>query len=507
MYNNNFKTLLKSSKEPIAKGFLRSVQEFSGNNAIFVNNHFYTYKELFGIVFSIHKKIPAAGKYEQIGIYCNNDIINYASILAVNLYGAAYVPLNCNHPVSKNKTIVEQCNLSLILTSTENDDLKLIAGEREVLTVFDSSASIEMDVNDIIEILERRANHQTISYILFTSGSTGNPKGVPVSHSNLNCFFDYFLSNYDFNSSDKFLQVYELTFDVSIFSFFMPLLVGACCCVLPTDGIKSFNIINQIKEHKISVLSMVPTTLNYFEKYMNEISLPSLRYCFFSGDALYHHLTVKWSSCITNAQIHNFYGPTETTIVCTRYEWNELQSEKESVNDIVPLGKPFSGMEFIIIDDEFNLAEKGELCFSGTQVISEYLNGINADCFFHYQNKIYYKTGDVVSINSLGNLVFYGRTDSQVKINGYRTELKEIEFAIGKLINKKTIVMCIRDGEKSNSLIAFVETGELNEVEIKEKLISVLPDFMIPRQFVAVSQFPFNDNGKVDKNKLLLSHK
>lgn len=493
-------TPISKSKEPIIAGFLKSVISYPDNNALFVKDEYYSYQRLWQLVLGIHRQIPSEKKYERIGIYCSDDVMSYAALLAINLYGAAYVPLNSKYPVSKNKNSIEQCRLQLIITSVDTAAVRELEGEAVVLLV-DNSMPAVMEIPDALSTYQKV--NQDISYILFTSGSTGEPKGVPVSHANVNHCFNYFLTNYDLNDKDKFLQVYELTFDVSVFSFFMPLLVGACCYVLPSDGVKFMRIIEYLQTYKITVVSMVPTVLRYIEKYLPEISLPDLRYSFFSGDALYHALAVKWSRSIPNAVIHNFYGPTETTIVCTRYVFDEQRSATESVNGIVPLGVAFEGMETIIIDENNLPVEKGELCFTGTQVISAYLNNSNEDRFFVHQQKRYYKTGDVVSMNAFGNFVFHGRTDSQVKINGYRIELAEIENAVSGIVNATCVAVCKVGVNNINQILVFIETKEMNEMRLKEMLFDVLPEQMIPHQCIAVEKFPLNTNGKVDKQHLL----
>ena len=501
--NKDFSNNRLISKEPLSIGFLRSVLEFPDRQAMFINNQYYTYIEFLNIVYYVFKQLPDEKKEKNIGIYCNDDIFTYASIVAINLYGAAYVPLNANFPEARNRNIIKQCDLKLILTSNYFPNKNSEGTVLLDISLEKSKEEIVFDKHWILNFTESNYIDHSIAYILFTSGSTGEPKGVPVSNSNLNHFFNFFLNNYDFNEKDKFLQVYELTFDVSVFSFFMPLIVGACCYVLPTNQIKYSNIIQQIKEHEITVVSMVPTVLRFLEKYLKDISLPSLRLSLFSGDVLYHSLAVKWSHAIPNAEIHNFYGPTETTIVCTRYIWNESESETESVNDIVPLGKAFDGMEILIVNENNLQYEKGELCFYGEQVISSYLNNANEDKFFIYQGKRYYKTGDIVSVDNKGNLLFYGRNDDQVKINGYRIELKEIEFVIEQQIHFNVKVICVSDDKKINSLVAFIETNKLDVEDLKEKLSILLPNYMIPRKFILLESFPLNINGKVDKNVLL----
>lgn len=484
---------------PLSLGFLQSVSLFPKSNAIYVDGKQYTYQQLWEIVDWIYHKIPTGETYPVIGIYCTGDLHTYASIIAVNLYGAAFVPLNTKFPETRNRKIVEQSNLSLILCSTQNDDLNFIANGIEVIETKNGSNVIPPK---IFEKFTYKKTEQPIAYILFTSGTTGIPKGVPVSHSNVNHFFNFFLSNYDFNEQDRFLQVYELTFDVSVFSFFMPLMVGACCYVLPDKGVKIFKIADYLKKFDITVISMVPTTLRYLAPYFNELSFPALRYSFFSGDALFHELAVKWNGSLPNGKIHNFYGPTETTIVCTRYVFDEERSAEESVNGIVPLGKMFEGMGFILVDENNQLVNKGELCISGTQVISGYLNNSDDDRFFIHNQIRYYKTGDIVSVNKHGNLVFYGRTDSQVKINGYRIELMELEHVISKITNTSVTVLCKPAENGLNKLIAYIEAKTINEHALKEKLNSILPAYMIPQQYVAVEKFVLNTNGKVDKKLL-----
>jgi D-alanine--poly(phosphoribitol) ligase subunit 1 len=484
---------------PIAYLVFENVLSIPNNTALVINKNEYSYYNLWQLVNRIYQLIPTDKTYNHIGIYCNDDVQTYASIIAVNLYGAAYVPLNNLFPAARNKNYAKQCNLELILSSTQNDDLKIIA---ENIHVINTSINEILMSEKTINFVDYRKTFQPISYILFTSGTTGNPKGVPVSHNNLFFFFNYFLKHYKFNSDDKFLQVYELSFDVSVFSFFMPLLTGGTCYILPIDGIKYLKIAEFLTKENITVVSMVPTVLRYLEPYMDEIKLPNLRYSFFSGDALLHHLAVKWNRVLPNGEIHNFYGPTETTIVCSRYIFHKKDSLQESKNNIVPIGKLFDGMDFLIVDEENKPSEKGELCLAGELVVSNYLNNENEDKFFRFNNQKYYKTGDIVSLNMFGNFVFYGRTDSQVKINGYRIELNEVEAAIQKTTNYNCVVICKTLPNNTNELVACIETDTLDIPSLSEKLMKILPEYMLPRQYFAVNQFPLNNNGKTDKNKL-----
>ena len=221
---------------PLANKFLESVSTFPERNALYINYRYYTYAELLSIVKTIYSQIHSGKTFERIGLYCNDDVTTYASIIAIGLYGAAYVPLNNKFPAARNKNIAEQCELKLILSSEDNENLKEIGAD--AIVVITAVTGVEENIN-----IDFRKVYQEYFCVLFTSGTTGEPKGIEVSNSNINNFFNYYLTNYNFNTEDKFLQVYQLTFDVSIFSFFMPVLAGACCYIVPDRGIKFTTII------------------------------------------------------------------------------------------------------------------------------------------------------------------------------------------------------------------------------------------------------------------------
>ncbi|HZF63581.1 MAG TPA: AMP-binding protein, partial [Chitinophagaceae bacterium] len=350
------------------------------------------------------------------------------------------------------------------------------------------------------------ASYPDIAYILFTSGSTGYPKGVPVSHRNLDGCLNFFLRHYDFNEEDRFLQVYNTTFDVFYFSFIMPLMVGACCYFVNGGkaGLKYLQIFKALQQYKITVVSMVPTLLLFAEKYLNQFTYPYLRYSFFSGDALLHAIATKWKRCFPNGALHNFYGPTETTIVCTRYVWEEGKSLEESHHDVVPLGIPFEGMQYLLINDQHQTVSKGEigeLAFTGIQVIEQYVDNEHSDKFFIDSSSglSYYKTGDLAFVNQRGSLVFSGRKDFQHKVHGYRIELAEVELAISSIVQQPCYAVVHRNKSGLNVLYAMVLKHSMSEKEIVAALKQKVPHYMIPRRILQLEEFPVNSNNKVDR--------
>lgn len=463
-------------------------------NALFFDDKCVNYQQLWNELLRIRRGLEMKPIEDRYGIVVGDDLPTYASILAVLSLGAAYVPLNLKNPAARNTLIEQEAGLNVVLSSYPNGYASAHPERMRYLNDLP-------DVTAEYKTLSAMIHEPSIAYILFTSGSTGQPKGVPVSFDNLDFFFRFFESNYDFSSSDRFLQAYELSFDVSVFSFLMPLLCGASCYVVPSTGIRTIRILHWLKEHSITVLSMVPTVLQLGRSYFKELNFPSLRYSFFSGDALTYDLVRAWKTCLPNGEIHNFYGPTETTIVCSRYC---LQTPDYSLDQtgIVPLGHVFPGLQQLILDEQGKESVVGELCLSGPLVIRSYLNTVQEDRFIWNNDQRYFRTGDRVEQREDGVLVFKGRTDHQVKIHGYRIELNEVEWAIQKIMNKNAVVFA-NGQEENRELIAWIEAEAIDPKMVQEMLSVWLPDYMIPRKILLKSNFPLNLNGKFDRQQLI----
>jgi D-alanine--poly(phosphoribitol) ligase subunit 1 len=264
-----------------ASGFLASCKRYPDNPALVVNDVSYSYSMLSARVQHIYEKLSVSKRAERIAIWCDDGVFPYSAILAVSLYGACYVPLNSKFPYEHNLSCLKLSGAQLLLSNKplpefEEAGITLIQCNEEI-----SSSSV-FSPEPIVR--------QSLCYILFTSGSTGSPKGVPINRFNLRAFFRYFNDEYDFNASDGFLQPYEFTFDVSVFSMFMPWQYGACCYDVDKKGIRYLAIIDKMQKYPVTVASMVPGTLKFMEKYMAELNLPKLRYSFFREI----HCCIRW---------------------------------------------------------------------------------------------------------------------------------------------------------------------------------------------------------------------
>jgi D-alanine--poly(phosphoribitol) ligase subunit 1 len=487
------------------KRIRRSFEEFAGENAFCINSTYYTYqdfgKRVNGIIAEINPDTS-----QHIGIVVYNDIETYASVLAVLFAGKTYIPLAPNNPQERTSKIIEQAEIETILTSHIDHVDNVIADTKFIRKISTKNILSETYVPNIPNV-----SSEQNAYILFTSGSTGIPKGVPIRYQNLGAFVDAFFSlGYDINERDRFLQLFDLTFDLSIMSYLIPLCVGASVFTVPSGEIKFTAAYSILEEQNISVALMVPSILVFLRKYFGEIRLEHMRYSLFCGEALYSDLTRQWSECVPNALVQNVYGPTEATIFCLTYDWKKTDNNKD-YNGIVCIGKPMKNMHAIIVDE--NLAEApvgsfGELCLAGDQLTSGYLKNPpkNKDTFFKHfiDHKEYdfYRTGDICCMDDDGDFLYSGRLDHQVKIQGFRVELSEVEFYAREFIGNLSAAAVTSQNATGNTLIHLFVEDFRNTSELNEYLKSKLPPYMIPAEIQSLKKFPLNSNGKTDRTAL-----
>ncbi|MCB0515652.1 MAG: AMP-binding protein [Chitinophagales bacterium] len=490
-------------EKTIAHYFLENCRRFPQQTAIVVpKDKSYTYEELFQQVHLIYQHLVAQNITDtRIGIYCTNDVWTVAAILAVSAYGAAYVPINPKFPTSRNAFIVADCNLRCVLSSEPT----IFFGENISLICLSQ-------LNNTEQVAPYYLNPQLavdVAYILYTSGSTGVPKGVPVKGESVAMLFDFLLQNYHFSEKDTFLQCFEWTFDMSVLCLFGAFLKGSCCYLMEESSIKWVQILQYIQQYKISVLALVPSVIALSQKYLPQLVFSHVRYCFFSGEALLHSHTAVWAKTVPLAQIVNMYGLTESAIVISYYNFEENISAKESVNDIVPIGHFFPETTILLVNekgDEVNSGEIGELCLAGKQLIVAYINQVHEERFFYYQKNaqtlLFYRSGDLVKRNKWGNYLYIGRNDEQVQIQGYRVELKEIEEVLSKIAHCRAAVVAKEDENKNAYLVAFVEKPTLDLTSIAQKMQELVSFYMLPKKIIILNELPLSLNGKIDKKTL-----
>ncbi len=473
-------------------------------HAFYLENAYYSYALFAQRITAVRKAVamlPAAEK--NVGIVANNDIDTYAAIIALWLEGKAYVPLNPEFPESRNMTVLDQALIRTIIDSSAEplfSDYNIICS---------SKLSAEANINlDPVLVPETDT-----AYILFTSGTTGKPKGVPISRKNLEGFVDAFNAiGFSFSAEDRFLQMFDLTFDLSVMSYLIPLLNGACIYTVPPRVLKYSYISELMEDHHLTVALMVPSILQYLRPYFGELSFPAMRCSLFCGEALGIDITNEWAAVVPNAAIANVYGPTEDTIFCTCYQYKRNQTNK-SYNGMVSIGKAMKGNIAAVLTDEHAEASPGiagELCLGGIQLTEGYWKDTekNKQSFFVVNDSAnqqvkYYKTGDLCKTDEEGDIFYMGRLDHQVKVQGYRVELPEIEFHVKNYLEKKNAaVVAFSDVINNTDLGLVIESPEYDITGLWNYLNERLPQYMVPKKVLFLESMPLNSNGKIDRNKL-----
>jgi len=478
---------------------------YNDRNAFCINQKYYSYSDTGFRINGIKEKILHSAT-QNIGIVIYDDIETYSSILAVLFAGKTYVPINPHNPPDRNDSIIEQSEIRLILTSCE-EEIKSVVTVLNSLTIFPTNEVA--GANSLITAPE--ISDEQNAYILFTSGSTGVPKGVPIKVKNLASFVEaFFALDYQVDETDRFLQMFDLTFDLSIMSYLIPLTVGACVYTVPAGDIKFTSAYTILEDYEITVALMVPSILSFLHNYFDEISFPKMKYSLFCGEALYTDLTSGWAKCVPNALIQNVYGPTEATIFCLTYDWKRDATNKDH-NGILCIGKPMKDMKAIVVDEqlkEVGAETPGELCLSGGQLTSGYLKNPekNESSFFHHtidnKDHIFYRTGDICFIDKDGDFMFSGRLDNQIKIQGFRVELSEIEHHAREFLKSPNVVAVTSQNENDNTLIhLFIEQSDKTE-GLNKYLKTKIPAYMIPAEIRSLDNLPLNVNGKVDRKAI-----
>lgn len=463
-----------------------SIQNYAERNAFYIDGTYYTYRQFAERISAIRTVVRSVGDNDKIwGVALHDDLNTYASIFALWMEGKAYVPLHPSWPEDRIESIKAQVGISNILDQCD--------------ALYDGDL-----LGDWSE-----ASGDDLAYILFTSGSTGVPKGVQISRRNISAFMDSFWqTDIDITPEDRCMQVFDLTFDVSVQSYLVALTRGACVYTVPYGQVKYLYAASLIQEQRITFGAMAPSMLTYLRPYFEEFDASSMKACILTAEACPVDLMEAWYGCAKNTEIYDFYGPTEATIYCTYYKLKR-GGKNLSLNGIISIGKPLANVQAIIIREDGSLVEgeeKGELCVAGEQITPGYWNNPekNASSFFMREGMRYYHTGDLCYWDNSGNIMYSGRIDQQAKIQGFRVELGEIEYHARQFYKNGHRVMAIAFQNEQNltEIALFVESQHEDVKPLIEYLRGKMPQYMIPTRILFEPSFPLNKSEKVDRNAL-----
>lgn len=434
----------------------------------------------------------------RICVLGNHCISTVTAMLGALYAGQPFVPLDPHLPTARLKTMIDETSPALFLVEKSCLNHPLLAMHSPV-SIESLCAQERALASPSEEVMQPRS---ALAYILFTSGSTGKPKGVQIPTTAFTNAISHFVKTPGIQEQDRLASVTTISFDIALLEIFGPLSVGACVHLISRDTAKDgINLKNYLVKQSIHILQATPSTWKSLQAV--QAQLPHLRaWC--GGEALPKDLA-NWmqQACL---EVWNLYGPTETTIWSSTYQVDTSQ---------ITAGKPISNTEMMILNKNHDLALPegiGELCISGAGVARGYLHqpSLTAASFIPHpfaHGETLYRTGDQAFWSSDGNIVILGRIDKQIKMNGFRIELGDIESTIRNLPGIRDAVVLVVNQHATPILVAWVVASDhdmVTEKIIIDHLISQLPSYMIPQHVNFIDEIPLTANNKININALLL---
>jgi D-alanine--poly(phosphoribitol) ligase subunit 1 len=452
---------------------------------------------------------------DVIGIVHTKTLYCYAAMIAALKLGVAYVNLDDQNPAARMKHIFGTARPRFVFGEDVPVDVRVAASEAGAKIV-EVSPEFEAAVAQAPAHEPRDVELVTgadPAYLMYTSGSTGVPKGAMMTHGNVLNFGSWVRQRFGIGDADTLTNVNPMYFDNSVFDFYGALLNGAAVAPVPREIVADApKMLEQIETAGCTIWFSVPSLLIYLTtlKLLTADRLGSVRAFVFGGEGYPKpELRKLYAAFANRAKLINVYGPTECTCICSA--WDVRAADLEDPNGLVTLGPVAENFSMAVLDGERAVApgEVGELCLLGPQVGLGYANDPQRTACSFVPNpgnaswgERMYLTGDLVRLGSDGRMLdFVGRKDNQIKHMGYRIELEEIEAALNQLEGVIQSAVLHRAARREmKMLVAYVSSDRATtEDALRERLASLLPPYMIPQRFQIRSALPKNANGKVDR--------
>ncbi|GCE31294.1 hypothetical protein KDA_67780 [Dictyobacter alpinus] len=448
------------------------------------------------------------GSDTLVAISMDRSLELVIALLSILKTGAAYVPIDPAYPNERISVMLEDADIAVLLTQ-EKFLKKFPDVQAQILT---EKTVMQELANQSKENPVSSATIDNLAYVIYTSGSTGRPKGVMNTQRGISNRLQWMQEAYQLGANDRVLQKTPISFDVSVWEFFWPLLYGAQLVLAKPGGQRdSEYLVATIREQQITTMHFVPSMLRAFLAAPEVESCSSLQRVICSGEALPYDLQQTFFERLPQAKLYNLYGPTEAAIDVTAWE-----CQRDSQEPIVPIGYPIANTQLYILDAYQHLVPigvVGELYIGGTGLASGYLNQPEltreyfiAHPFSMLPDEYLYRTGDLAYYRNDGAIVYQGRNDEQVKLRGVRIELGEIEHVLNNHpALHESVVLVREDTPFDQRLVAYLRAQPGEEPaasELRSYVRQVLPEAMVPTAFVYLDAFPLQPNGKLDRRAL-----
>ena len=469
----------------------------------------YTFSEVYEMSHKVGTFFAKANYYKKpVLIFMEKHPKTIMAFFGVIASGNFYVPIDAEMPESRINLIIENCNPDYIVCDSETiakaDNFKF-EGKKVLFDEIIEKTILDEAAEDNLQAIHDKALDVDPIYIVFTSGSTGVPKGVAACHRSVIDYIEQLSEVLEFDENTVFGNQTPLYFDACLKELYPTLKFGATTYLIPkqlfTYPVQLVEFLNEKKINTIcwvvSALTMI-SAFNTFKTVMPEY----LRTIAFGSEVFPNKQYKIWRETLPSTKFINLYGPTEGTGMCCYFKCERELSDDEPI----PVGRPFKNTEILLLDENNKQANEGEICIRGTSVTLGYYNNPEKTSESFVQNplntaypEIIYRTGDIGRINDYGELVFVSRKDYQIKHMGHRIELGEIEANVN-LVEGIKLCGAIYDDDKDKIVLYYV--GDIEKGPLMLALKEKVPRYMLPNKMIKIDEMPFTANGKIDRKGL-----
>lgn len=496
-------------KKNVLEYLEKAAEQFPNKLSFADTNKQYTYGELLSVSKRIGSYVAGLNiKRKAVMVYMDKCADNLAAFFGSVYGGAFYVPIDSKMPVDRINKIADTLNPGLIIfdKKAEKNVNLIVAGCTRVS--FDSLIENEVDDSEL-DVIRKNMIDTDPLYVLFTSGSTGNPKGVVVCHRSVIDYAEWLKETFDFDEYTIFGNQTPFYFSMSVLDIYATIASAATLWIIPKMNFSfPIRLLEFMNEKEINTIYWVPSALSIVANIgaLEEIEVPFLKKILFAGEVMPTKQLNMWRKYVPSALYANLFGPTEITDIGVYY----IVDREFADDEAIPIGQACDNVGLLVVDDEgkeiTTQNKPGELLIRGSFLAHGYFNNLEKTAEAFIQNpthseypELVYKTGDVVYYNERNELVYKCRKDFQIKHMGNRIELGEIETAFSAE-NGVDFCCCVYNGAKDSIIGIYVGNAESNQ--LAQNLKNKLPTYMLPNEYVHLSKMPMNANGKIDRAKL-----